>query len=820
MASPAVQTSYPISGPPSTVASSQNNILASKVSRALEVRSDTPAMKAALDALAHLPDHQDDLFTVDSRSVRVAIEQDALQQALLLQDELKTLLKTVTQLRHGVSETAAIAHRIDQVIHSNVITASSSNAISTNNPAIDVTGTRNNLLGDDKTLDTGVGGTMSSVNTTSNSSLQQEQRLALVLSDCFARRNVARKKVEAVHEFLERFDLSEEDSRLLDHYAFEDVETSNVNGVAFLSALERVRVIRKELRRTFGSLDIIYHQKQSHRLSDISTYSSSTAANTLDDNRLGASSALRMMETLAQKQERAYERLYHWLQKYLHLHSHEQQNPVSAQHDEDRLDGILSHPFVHRSLKALENVPAFYSHLLELIAQNRRSEETKRFLLALTNGYRGLPPIEMRAHDYVVYVGDMLAFCFQAFSVEADVARGLFNVGEEIDGGEEDDGTDQEEKENAPLPEEDPDYLAEKPLTVAEILALSMGGISRPLKSRVLQVISNLARRPDDEDGESDDGLDDFDEEGASTRAHLSQLYEICGLLLFYSSALEKSIAKLSSTMSAKEKEALEAKDNPLFAVILDCLGEAANAYEASLRVYGAMLEQLQLLTGDSEASLAHAMIVRIVDIRKESPGFAEYVGCPTSYRQILSLDWSCNVLIEASLPACTNLDDTVTLKQSISVARRGDLTVNVVASLEEKLTKKEGALIDVLVEKETADVLDLCGLGTLVSAWYRFKDMQAEEMVMASFPGLTQDEVESSMKEFYSSLYSPPIPSFENTIKDPTLRKLARSKIAIRVCDCYESIYDAMLKPDIGGYEDTSFLGHQPQQVNTLFTV
>ena len=47
----------------------QNNILSSKVLRALEVRSDTPAMKAALDALAHLPDHQDDLLTVDSRSV-------------------------------------------------------------------------------------------------------------------------------------------------------------------------------------------------------------------------------------------------------------------------------------------------------------------------------------------------------------------------------------------------------------------------------------------------------------------------------------------------------------------------------------------------------------------------------------------------------------------------------------------------------------------------------------------------------------------------------------------------------------------------------
>ena len=90
----------------------------------------------------------------------------------------------------------------------------------------------------------------------------------------------------------------------------------------------------------------------------------------------------------------------------------------------------------------------------------------------------------------------------------------------------------------------------------------------------------------------------------------------------------------------------------------------------------------------------------------------------------------------------------------------------------------------------------------------------------MSSFPGLIQDEVESSMKEFYSSLYSPPIPSFENTIKDPTLRKLARTKIAKRVCDRYESIYNDILQPEIGGYDDTSFLGHNPSAVETLFTI
>ena len=231
------------------------------------------------------------------------------------------------------------------------------------------------------------------------------------------------------------------------------------------------------------------------------------------------------------------------------------------------------------------------------------------------------------------------------------------------------------------------------------------------------------------------------------------------------------------------------------------------------------MLEQLNLLTGDSEASLSHTMIVRIVENRKESPGFASDVDCPEKYQQILSLDWSCNVLVEAALPACKTLDDIVTLKQSISVARQGSMTTTMVASLEEKMREKETSLIDVLVEKETADVLDLCGLGSLVTEWDRFKGVQVDGMTMATFPGLTPDEAEGAMKEFYSSLYSPPIPSFENTIKDPTLRKLARNKIAASVCESYASIYDAMIKPDIGGYDDTSFLGHAPSQVNTLFT-
>lgn len=828
------------SAPTSNNNASNNSILASKVSRALEVRSDTPAMKAALEALAQLHPSSlqgadgartggkstttatsssngddDDLFAVDSRSVRVAIEQDALQQALLLQEELRRLLNTVRRLRQGVTETAASARRVDEVVHSNVITVS-------------VTSQQSQSQQDDSitTSPTGVdfgsaSGILSSSTTTSDAALEQEQRLAMVLSDCFNRRNIARQRVAAVHEFLERFDLSEEDSRLLDHYGFEDVDdnvgSSNyVNGNAFLSALERVRLIRKELGSTFGSSD--HMNLGSKRLSHMS--SSSSAGGT---SSMSSSSALRMMETLAQKQERAYERLYHWLQKYLHVHNHE--HGVSADSsmqppDDDRLDEALSHPFVRRSLSTLRNVPAFYSHLLELIAQSRRSEETRRFLLALTSGYGGMPPIEMRAHDYVVYVGDMLAFCFRAFNVEADVARNLLKSDQEpvYEGDEE--KNDGEAEAHAEGQVEDTDYIAEQPITAVEMLVHSMGGISRPLKSRILQVVSNLARRADDDDIESDDGMDDLDEEGAEGRRKLCQLYEICGLLLFYASALDKTIMKVqrSTSLGASfpaRKDDGDSEKNPLLTSIIECLDEATTAYGASLRVYGAMLDQLNAITGDSEASLAHSMLVRLVDVRKASPGFVEDVKCPEKYQQTLSVDWSCEVLVEAALPSCRSLDDTVALKQSIAVARHGGLSELKGLALEDKIREQETMLIEQVVAKEASDVLDLCGLGSLIGAWDRFEGVKVDGMTMSTYPGLTQEEVEVAMKEFYSSLYSPPIPSFENSIKDPTLRKVARAKIAKTVCDKYRDLYEAMQQDD--GY-GVSVLGHTPSQVGTLF--
>jgi hypothetical protein len=699
-------------GSRSSSTNAASNILSEKVARALQVRTDTPAMKAALDALSRLPDAGE----MDSRSVRVAIERDALTQALSLQEELQTLVNTVKQLKQGVAHVSNIAHEIARVSHQNVV---SPNSTANNN----------------------------------DDGLEEELRLATLLNEAFVEQQQAKLRAETVDQFLQKFDLDPQHAAILDTFDFSDIQQ---DGFVFLEALDRVYKIKREL-----STQNVFSDQAQHGL--------------------GASSAIRMMESLANKQERAYEKLYHWLQQYLHLNQsiQEQQHQL----DPDAMDEALSHPFVRQSLRTLHHsTPAFYSHTLEMIATSRRIEVTRRFLLALTEGHGGQAPLEMKAHDPVSYVGDMLAFCFQACSVEADNVRHIVvSVSEP-----------EEEKEEYSVQDDQPTMTAE------EMLGNATSGISRPLKSRILQVISSLARKEQDED-EDEAGFEE-EEEGAIARSRVSSLYNICGLLVYYRSALLKCANKDES--------------NPLVVAIMDCLKEGTEGFAASLRVYAAMLDSLSMVTGEAETLLAQLMLGQLVEIRTTSPGFAVHVDCPKELQPSLSLDFITSILVEAALSSCMTLDDAVTLKGCISTAKKAGLVSY--QHLESLVAEKERAMIDELVEEKTAQVLEVCGLGCMATAW---KNMltDVEGMTMASQAGLTEDDVELGMKEFYSSLYAPPLPTFEN-IKDPVLRRLARSKICDNVVQVYSDLYNAM-NSEKGGYDDLSFLGHTPEQVKTLFS-
>jgi hypothetical protein len=81
----------------------------------------------------------------------------------------------------------------------------------------------------------------------------------------------------------------------------------------------------------------------------------------------------------------------------------------------------------------------------------------------------------------------------------------------------------------------------------------------------------------------------------------------------------------------------------------------------------------------------------------------------------------------------------------------------------------------------------------------------------------------EGAITDFYASLHSPPIPTLEVSIKEPTLRRRVRSELCHRICSYYEQLYQSIQDPVLGGYEPTmttSLLENYPLQVRTLFLV
>ena len=128
-----------------------NNVLSDKVNRALAVRTDTPAMRAALDALAGLSADDDDdddddggggrgggggggggggIAVIDARSVRAAIERDALRRAVEFQSELRRLADDASALRERIDGVARVAALVGERVGAGILLDASSSSSS------------------------------------------------------------------------------------------------------------------------------------------------------------------------------------------------------------------------------------------------------------------------------------------------------------------------------------------------------------------------------------------------------------------------------------------------------------------------------------------------------------------------------------------------------------------------------------------------------------------------------------------------------------------------------------------------------------------
>lgn len=81
---------------------------------------------------------------------------------------------------------------------------------------------------------------------------------------------------------------------------------------------------------------------------------------------------------------------------------------------------------------------------------------------------------------------------------------------------------------------------------------------------------------------------------------------------------------------------------------------------------------------------------------------------------------------------------------------------------------------------------------------------------------GLEQETVEARINHFYSSLYTPTVPTFDE-IESATIRDKAKRGVIDRVVEAYGDLYQRIMDPSSKYEAPESFLKMSPAQVNAL---
>ncbi|KAG1561475.1 hypothetical protein G6F47_001606 [Rhizopus delemar] len=163
-----------------------------------------------------------------------------------------------------------------------------------------------------------------------------------------------------------------------------------------------------------------------------------------------------IMDSMAQYQENAYDKLYKWIQNESRLAF--------------RGDSIEITAFMTKALRALMRRPVLFQTILDDLASARHDAVAHAFLNALTRGGGTSRPIELQAPDPLRYVGDMLAWIHQACAGEKEMLETLF-------------------RKNDDKYQDISGVTIQVSDTVADLLDYAMEGTCRPLKSRMEQVL-------------------------------------------------------------------------------------------------------------------------------------------------------------------------------------------------------------------------------------------------------------------------------------------------------------------------------------------
>ncbi|KAG0368762.1 oligomeric Golgi complex subunit 6 [Gamsiella multidivaricata] len=235
---------------------------------------------------------------------------------------------------------------------------------------------------------------------------------------------------------------------------------------------------------------------------------------------------LEIMDSMRTYRSISYDKLYRWMQNECRTMS--------------RPDGMMEvREVTKKAIQALKQDDQYFRSILEELVHVRRNAILRAFIDALTRGGPGGTPrpIELHAHDPLRYIGDMLAWIHQTVASEREFLESLLNSSEKRN-------RDRGQAE-VKLPKASPLRLVESDVSDAEIvnslLDKNVEGTSRPLKSRVEQVLIS--------------------------QANAITAFKISNLIKFYSSTIDKAIGSEAS-LSKTLHEILEASMHMFFEAI------------------------------------------------------------------------------------------------------------------------------------------------------------------------------------------------------------------------------------------------------------
>ncbi|EDQ86092.1 uncharacterized protein MONBRDRAFT_11210 [Monosiga brevicollis MX1] len=266
--------------------------------------------------------------------------------------------------------------------------------------------------------------------------------------------------------------------------------------MTFFSALERVQAIHADCRRLLRT----NHQR----------------------------AGVDIMDDMANIQDRAYERLYHWTQNAC--------RGLTTEH-------VDNSKRLNLAFLALRSRPVLLQYSLNELATARRNARVRTFSDALTfGGPNGSPPpIEMHSHDPLRYISDMLAHVHQTLLAERDLLRTIVGTDRTVQQGAGSNHAMTGEQLRPFL------YLATRcvmmassSLRVGEALDAIAEGLTRPFRMRAEAVLSAL-------------------------QSDIVMAYKVAALLEFYRQSSQELI-KLDRTSSLAEViQELHAKTLKIF---------------------------------------------------------------------------------------------------------------------------------------------------------------------------------------------------------------------------------------------------------------